>query len=265
MNMFIHLRLGHYLQDEAGGDGGDGGGAAPAPAADAPADAKPAAEPAATAEGSSLFGIETPEELAAKQEAEKKANEQKTEEQLTKEADEKAAKEKAEKDALGAPETYEAFKAPEGVEIAEEVMPDVQALFKDLNLPQDKAQEVFEKLLGLQERINGTPEEQMQRAEQQIIALNTSMAEQCKSLPGIGGEKFGESLATASKVMQQFGTPELRSLIALTGVGSHPEFFKMMVAIGSKMSPDTFERGGEEPQVEKSAAKAMFGHLFEDK
>lgn len=266
MNMFIHLRLGHYLQDEAGGDGGDGGGApAAAPAADAPPASQSAADPAATAEGSSLFGIETPEELAAKQEAEKKASEQKTEEQLSQEAQEKADKEKAEKDALGAPETYEAFTAPEGIEIAEEVMPDVQALFKELNLPQDRAQEVFEKLLGIQERINGTPEQQMQRAEQQIIALNTSLAEQCKALPNIGGEKFGESLATASKVMQQFGTPELRSLIALTGVGSHPEFFKMMVAIGSKMSPDTFENGGDEPQSERRAADVMFGDLFKPK
>lgn len=264
MTMFIHGRLGHYMQNEAG-ESGDAGGGAPAAAADQTAAAS-VADPAATPESTSLFGVESPEELAARQAEEKANNEpQKTEEEIAKEAEEKAAKEKAEKDALGAPETYEAFKAPEGVEIAEEVMPDVQALFKDLNLPQDKAQEVFEKLIGLQEKLNGTPEEQMQRAEQHIIQLNTQLAEQCKALPDIGGEKFAESLTIASKAMQQFGDPELRSLISLTGVGSHPAFFKMMVKIGSMMSPDTFEQGGEEPQTGRRAADVMFGDLFKPK
>lgn len=248
MNKFIHGRLGHYLQDEAGADGGDGGGGAAA-----------AAEPAATAEGSSLLSNE-PAAEPAKTEADPTAT---TEPAKTEEVEKKDdPAEKKDEQPEGAPEAYEAFTVPEGIEIDEEVMPDVQDLFKDLNLPQAKAQEVFEKLLGIQERINGTPEQQIQHAEQQIIALNTSLAEQCKALPDIGGEKFTESLTTASRVMQQFGTPELRSLIALTGVGSHPEFFKMMVAIGSKMSPDTFEQGGETPQADRRAADVMFGHLF---
>lgn len=260
MNMFIHGKLGHYLQSEAGADGADAGGGAATPA-DAGAETN---TPAQTVENSGLFGLgESPDpaktEQAAGTEGDGKAKE-------GEEAEKKEeAGEKKDEQPEGAPEAYEAFTAPEGIEIAEEVMPDVQALFKDLNLPQAKAQEVFEKLLGLQERINGTPEEQVQRAEQQIIALNTSLAEQCKQLPDIGGDKFADSLATASKVMQQFGTPELRSLIALTGVGSHPEFFKMMVAIGSKMSPDTFEKGGEEPQADRRAADVMFGDLFKPK
>jgi len=40
VNVFIHRMLGHYLQNEAGADGGEGGGAAPA--ADAGADPAPA-------------------------------------------------------------------------------------------------------------------------------------------------------------------------------------------------------------------------------
>lgn len=255
MNKFIHGRLGHFLQNEAGADGGDAGGG---PAADA--------TPAPTPETSSLLGAEPAKEPAKADPAPTTdaavESKEKPEEGKDPEKKEQGA-EKKDDQAEGAPESYEAFTVPEGIEIAEEVMPDVQELFKDLNLPQAKAQEVFEKLLGLQERINGTPEQQMQRAEENIIALNTSLAEQCKQLPDIGGERFGESLATASKVMQQFGTPELRSLIALTGVGSHPEFFKMMVAIGSKMSPDTFEQGGETPQADRRAADVMFGDLFQ--
>lgn len=241
MNMFIHGRLRHYLQDEVPADGGQGGGGE-ATAAETPA----AADAPANVEASSLLG-----EVPADKPAEPAPGEEKS-------ADEKAE----EKPADGAPEAYEEFKAPDGIELDPEVMPEVHEIFKELGLSQDKAQEVFEKFLGIQQKLAGTPEQQMQAAEQQIVALNTRLAEECKNLPGIGGEKFAESLSIASKVMQNFGTPEFRSLIAYTGVGSHPEFFKMMVAIGSKMSPDNFVQGGEGAVGERRGEDIMFGHLF---
>ncbi|WP_286973578.1 hypothetical protein [Pseudomonas sp.] len=49
MNRFIHRMLGHYLQDEAGPDGGQGGGATP------PAATPPAADPPATPAGGTLL------------------------------------------------------------------------------------------------------------------------------------------------------------------------------------------------------------------
>lgn len=254
MNRFVHGRLGHFLQEEAGDGGSPSGGADAAPAA-AP-DAAATTEQVQTPESSSLFGTEQTTEQTPTEQVNTEATEE------TGEKKDEDGEKKDDEKPLGAPEAYEAFTLPEGVEIADEVMPDVHELFKDLNLPQDQAQQVFEKLLAIQDKIIGTPEQQVQRAEQQIIALNTSLAEQCKQLPDIGGEKFAESLATASRVMQQFGDKDLRSLIALTGVGSHPAFFKMMVKIGTMMSPDTFEQGGETPQTDRRPADVMFGHLF---
>lgn len=162
----------------------------------------------------------------------------------------------------GAPEAYEPFTLPEGVAIDEAVMPDVHALFKDLGLPQDKAGEVLGKLLAIQEKLNGTPEQQQEAMHQQVSELNAGLAEQCKALPGIGGENFNQSLETASKVMLAFGTPELRDLVTYTAVGSHPEFFKFIHAIGSKMSPDVFEHGGESAKTSQRPADVMFGDLF---
>lgn len=162
----------------------------------------------------------------------------------------------------GAPEAYEPFTLPEGVAIDEAVMPDVHALFKELCLPQDKAGEVLGKLLAIQEKLNGTPEQQQEAMHQQVSELNAGLAEQCKALPGIGGENFNQSLETASKVMLAFGTPELRDLVTYTAVGSHPEFFKFIHAIGSKMSPDVFEHGGESAKTSQRPADVMFGDLF---
>lgn len=252
MSMFVHGRLGHYLQEEAPADGVSAGGADPAPTGEAPA-AAPAAP--ANVEASTLFGDapkEPPADLAPT--GDKPAEGEEGKDGEKKEAEEKPAE--------GAPEVYEEFKAPDGIELDPEVMPEVHEIFKDLGLSQEKAQEVFEKFLGIQQKLEGTPEQQMQAAEQQIVALNTRLAEECRNLPEIGGEKFAESLATASKVMASFGSPEFRSLIAYTGVGSHPEFFKMMVAIGSKMSPDNFVQGGDEAKSERRGEEIMFGHLF---
>lgn len=249
MSMFIHGRLGHFLQDE-NVDTAGGGGTDPAPTDAAPAVTTDAP---ANVEGSSLLGeVKTDEKVDLAPTGEKADDK----------ADDAGKKDDADKKDDVVPEVYEEFKAPDGIELDPEVMPEVHEIFKELGLSQEKAQEVFEKFLGIQQKLAGTPEQQMQAAEEQIVSLNTRLAEECRNLPDIGGEKFAESLATASKVMQQFGTPEMRSLIAYTGVGSHPEFFKMMVAIGSKMSPDNFVQGGDVAVSERRGEDIMFGHLF---
>lgn len=241
MNWFIHRMLGNYLQEEAGG--ADLGSAPAAPAA---------AQPATP---TSLLGSEPAPAPAADQAPADPA--------ATAEADPaNPAEDSKPEEVPGAPEAYEPFTLPEGVAIDEAVMPDVHALFKELGLPQDKAGEVLGKLLAIQEKLNGTPEQQQEAMHQQVSELNAGLAEQCKALPGIGGENFNQSLETASKVMLAFGTPELRDLVTYTAVGSHPEFFKFIHAIGSKMSPDVFEHGGESAKTSQRPADVMFGDLF---
>lgn len=235
MNWFIHRMLGHYLQDEAPADGGQGGGGQP---------------PAATAEPTSLLGATPAPADPAPADPASVADPATPAEAVKPE------------DVPGAPEAYEPFSLPEGVEIDESVMPDVHALFKDLGLPQEKAGEVMSKLLDIQAKLAGTPEQQQEAMHRQVGELNANLAEQCKALPGIGGENFQQSLEAASKVMLAFGTPELRDLVTYTAVGSHPEFFKFIHAIGSKMSPDVFEHGGESAKTSQRPADVMFGDLF---
>ena len=240
MNQFRKL-FGLCLMEEAGGASAGG-----APAA-------PAAPAAPTAEPTSLLGSEPAPA----------ANQAPADPAATAEADAaKPAEDSKPEEVPGAPEAYEPFTLPEGVAIDEAVMPDVHALFKELGLPQDKAGEVLGKLLAIQEKLNGTPEQQQEAMHQQVSELNAGLAEQCKALPGIGGENFNQSLETASKVMLAFGTPELRDLVTYTAVGSHPEFFKFIHAIGSKMSPDVFEHGGESAKTSQRPADVMFGDLF---
>lgn len=223
MNQLRKL-FGLMLQDEAGADGGQGGSAQAAVPAAAPAPAA-TAEPAAAApaEGASLLGDQ------AKPPAEGEKAAAPGEDQTAKPAD--------------VPEAY-AFKLPDGVELDEAAAPLVQNLFKELGLPQDKAQAVLDKLLAIDQARQPTAEQIEQQQVEAITSLNKQWSDECAKLPEIGGENFTKSLETTSKVMVKFATPELREMLNHSALGSNPEFFKFIHAIGSAMSQDTLEHGG---------------------
>jgi hypothetical protein len=222
--------------NEAAADGGDGGGG-DAPAADpAPAAAPaPAATDAPAAAGSLLGDLAKPEGEAA--------------------ASDDVAKTEA--DAPGAPEAYE-FKMPEGVELDENALPMVQDLFKELGLPQDKAQDVLTKLLEIDQARQPSPEQIQQQYEEQAADLNKTWGEECRKLEGLGGENFNKSLETCSQVMVKFASPELRNFLTYSALGSNPEFFKFVHAIGSAMSQDTMEHGGAVSKGQRSIEQRLW-------
>lgn len=248
MNGITALRklFGLHPMDEAGPDGAQAGGGEAA---------APAAEPsAAPAEPTSLLGDQAP---AAAQSAEGG-------EQAAPEGESNADEQKPASDEV--PETYADFALPEGVtldDLDQAALPEVHALFKELGLTQEKADMAFSKLLQIQQAMAGTPEQQQERMQQNVIDMNAAYAQQCRELPEIGGANFDASLAQASKVMQTFGDPDLRMLLTYTGVGSHPAFFKFIHSISARMAPDTFVQGGDQTQTNQRPADVLFGNLFQ--
>ena len=236
MSFLMQKLLGRLYMNEAPADGGDGGGGLPATA---PAVATDAPAPAAVqaAEAPSLLGD------LAKPETEPVAD--------------KPEEDAAKPDAPALPDVYE-FKMPEGVELDEAAAPLVQELFKELGLPQDKAQAVLDKLLAIDSARNPTAEQIEQQQVEAIGALNKSWADECAKLPDIGGENFNKSLETTSKVMVKFATPELRQMLNQSALGSNPEFFKFIHSIGSAMSQDTLEHGGNAANGPRSIEERLW-------
>lgn len=237
MNQLRKL-FGLVLMNEAGADGGDAGGApaAAAPVA-APATTEASATAAPAAEAPSLIGD------LAKPEGEAPAD--------------KPADDAAKADAPVVPEVYE-FKLPDGVELDENAAPLVQDLFKELGLPQDKAQAVLDKLLAIDNARHPTAEQIEQQQVEAIGALNKSWADECAKLPEIGGDNFNKSLEVTSKVMVKFATPEFRDMLNRSALGSNPEFFKFIHSIGSAMSQDTLEHGGNAVHKEESITSMFY-------
>jgi hypothetical protein len=135
----------------------------------------------------------------------------------------------------GAPEKYE-FTVPEGVKLNEAVMGEFEQIAKDLNLPQEAAQ----KLVDLGARMQSGNAEQVQAA---IEAQGEKWAEEAKVDKEFGGDKFDENLSVAKKALDQFGTPELKSLLVASKLGNHPEVLRTFVRIGKAISEDGFVPG----------------------
>jgi hypothetical protein len=217
---------------------GDAGAAAPAagtPAAGAAAPAAGAAAPAAGAPGE------------AGQPGEGDAG--KTPEQI--EADRVAAEAAAAEAAknAGAPEKYEPFNPPEGATLDQAVMDQFAEAARELNLPQDKAQQLIDKM---------APTIAARQAEQ-IETLRTEWHTQATTDNEFGGDKLAENLAVAKRAVDAFATPELTKLLNDTGLGNHPEVIRFMVRTGKAMSEDKVVTGGVPAATgQRSAADTLY-------
>jgi hypothetical protein len=149
----------------------------------------------------------------------------------------------------GAPDKYE-FAAPEGATLDDAVIEQFSEVAKELNLPQDAAQKILDKM---------APAMAARQAEQ-IEAVRTEWAESAKGDKEFGGEKLQENLGVAKTALEQFGTPELRTLLNDSGLGNHPEVIRFMYRTGKAISEDGFVSGSRKGAPTDPANK-MFPNM----
>lgn len=141
-------------------------------------------------------------------------------------------KQEPEKEA-GAPEKYEDFKAPQGVSLDADVVKGFSEVAKELNLPQDKAQAVIDKV---------TPILAKKQADQ-IAQTNKAWQEKVKADPVIGGDHLKSTIATAQKALKDFRgadgkfvDEDVAELAAIAG--NHPGLIKILKHFGSVVGED---------------------------
>lgn len=149
----------------------------------------------------------------------------------------------------GAPEKYE-FKPVEGVTLSEEVLGTFSEVAKELNLSQDAAQKMLD-------RVAPAIAQQQHAA---LHALGEQWVSAVKADKEIGGAKLDANIAIARKARNAFGSEALRSLLNETRLGNHPEVIKFFVKVGKAISEDTFVPGGTRPPSGgKDAASVLYG------
>lgn len=148
----------------------------------------------------------------------------------------------------GAPEAYE-FKAPDGQEFDPAVIAQFSEVAKELNLPQDAAQKVLDKMGPA---ISARQENAIAEARAKWVADTKADAE-------IGGTELAQKIALANTTFEKFGTPELRKLLDESGLGDHPELIRWAHRVGKAMSEDGFV-AGRGNNVSETSAKSMYSN-----
>ena len=140
----------------------------------------------------------------------------------------------------GAPETYEDFNTPEGVDsLDEDVLTTFSDTAKELNLSQDKAQSLVDAI---------APKMQLRQKEVFKAQVQT-WANETATDPEIGGDRLDESVSLARKAYRKGASPELQELLKTSGLDVHPEMVRMFRYFGSRLSEDKIVAGGEAPSA----------------
>lgn len=141
------------------------------------------------------------------------------------EAVEDKPEDKAEDKADGAPEAYEDFALPEGVELNDETLTDYKAMAKELNLSQDAAQKLVE--------FGTTRLKEAAEAPYKLWAdTQRQWQADIKSDPDIGGTKLESSLSLAARAIDASEGNALREGLSFTGFGNNPAAVRHFVEVG---------------------------------
>jgi len=132
----------------------------------------------------------------------------------------------------GAPETYE-FNA-KVADAPDELDPEVLTAFgevaKDLDLPQEAAQKVLDKVAPV-----------IQAKQAKVVEqARADWATESQSDEEFGGENLGTNLETAKSALNAFGTDAFKSLLSESGLGNHPEVIRFMYRAGKAISEDGY-------------------------
>lgn len=151
----------------------------------------------------------------------------------------------------GAPEKYE-FKPLEGRQLDPEFIKAYSETAKELNLPQEKAQKLLDKMGPVIEA----------RQLEQINAVRSQWENSSKTDAEFGGAKLEENLGVARKALDQFGTPELRELLNASGIGNHPEVVRFFYRAGKALTSDNFVGGHKEAKGTPRTFNDMANKLY---
>lgn len=133
----------------------------------------------------------------------------------------------------GAPEKYE-FKPADGQpEFDAAVTGAFGEVAKELNLSQEAAQKVLDKMAPVLAA----------RQTESLSAARSQWMNDSKADAEFGGEKLQENLGAAKKAIDAFATQPLKNLLEESGLGNHPEVVRLFVRVGKAIGEDGFVSG----------------------
>lgn len=268
MNELMRTTRIFFAPPDAPSGGGDGGGAALGGdgAAQAPADAAPAApaaDAAIAAAGEGAAAVAAADAALPAVDGHLLTDDAPVDEGdkpvADKPADDAADKDDAPK---GAPEAYVDFALPEGVTVDAERMAGFQALAKELDLPQERAQQLVDFHVGEMRKSAAAP-------YQAWADTQTKWQSEVKADPELGGANFKETKRAAAALL----TPgennpfiktaaeatAFREALEFTGMSNNPAMVRIARRVGMTLLEAGPVEGGKNPDAKLRASEVMYG------
>lgn len=149
----------------------------------------------------------------------------------------------------GAPESYEDFKAPEGLKYDDQVMDAFKEVAKETNLSQAQAQNLLDKVAPVI----------AQRQMAQIAEVSKQWAERSQADKELSAD-WNRSMADIARVRDRFAKnedgsvdPDIAEFMS-TPIGNHPGLLKLLARAGRAIGEGSFPRGGTAPEKDPLAA-----------
>lgn len=145
-----------------------------------------------------------------------------------------------EKQPEGAPESYEDFKAPEGLKYDDQVMDAFKEVAKETNLSQAQAKNLLDKVAPVI----------AQRQMAQIAEVSKQWAERSQADKELSAD-WNRSMADIARVRDRFAKnedgsvdPDIAEFMG-TPIGNHPGLLKLLARAGRAIGEGSFPRGSE--------------------
>lgn len=150
------------------------------------------------------------------------------------------------------PITAEALTIPEGFTIDEAQRDGFLALANELKLPAETAN----KLVAFQANLSKAASEGTSKAWEEH---NKTWQNEVRADPEIGGQKLDGVLSGISKVIDQYGSPELRQALASTGAGNNIHVVRFIHKIAGVLT-EAGPISGSPGKVAQSLENLLYDH-----
>lgn len=127
---------------------------------------------------------------------------------------------------------YEPFTMPEGMELDEDALSEATPLLQELGADQEQAQKLVDVAASMLSKA-------VKKMTDQHNATVEGWRQQSMELFGKEGDaKFQEKVGRAEEVVKHFFSEDQRSVLTHYGLGNHPAFFAMALAIAEQTGED---------------------------
>ena len=109
-------------------------------------------------------------------------------------------------------------------------------VFKQAKLSQEQADILLNAYHGDITNLGQQFDNELQTA---IVNQRNTWANQVKADSELGGQNFANPKLNIGRVMQQFGTPELKNFLNESGLGYNPDFVRFMNKVGTMIGNDS--------------------------